>query len=434
MVLRDILRTKTVSVWGLGYLGYTTILKLQNSGFNVLVYDLNDNQLKRFMSGKYPDKERLAYWSHLGYLPKVDFNKIKVAKGPKELFKSSYLHMIAIPDREMLEQLTNIFAQNLKSSRISPLIVFESAFIPGHIESDFVRCLKENGLLCAKDYYLGAIFRTDWSIEAFINQKEKMPIAGYCPKSLEIIRKLFDYLAIPTVELESLKEAEVYINSLNTIQAMVNNFVRQLSLGYPSVNMKKLSKLLFENIKYDDCDLNIGTGGTKMTFALDYLIEGSNNPGALTLLKEFQDINISSVLTYGEYITRHSYKSVVILGLTYKGNQKDLTLSPSIILADYLIKNSVKVYINDPLFTEGEIHKLIKKAKVVDFPDGAFSTDVLVLASDHNEYKYLSQSTLDKIQKKTKLIVDNYGIWLHLSFGKKIKYHQVGDGALNLLK
>jgi len=435
MALKDILKKKTVSVWGLGYLGYTTILKMQNNGFNILAYDPNVDQLNQFVSGKYPGKERLAAWSSLGYMPKLDYSKIKVVGSPSELFKSSNLHMIAIPEKDVTTKLADIFARNLKKQKITLLIIFEWAFIPGHIEKNFVTRLKDAKLTCSRDYYLGAIFRTDWSIEAFINQKDKMPIAGYCSQSSKVLRDFFSYIDIPTIELDSLKSAEVYVNSLNVVQAMVNDFVRQLAIGYPSVNIKKLSNLLFKNIALDDCALNIGTGGTRMTYAIDHLIQGSDNPEELTLLKEFQDINISSVLNCAEYIIRHSYNDVTILGVTYKGNQKDLTLSPAVTLANHLIKNSVKVLLNDPFCSQRELRRLAKGTRTAEFPKDVFSTEVLVLASDHNEYKYLSQGALDAIKnKKTKLIIDNYGIWSNLSFGKRIKYYQVGDGSLNLLK
>lgn len=441
MLLENILKTKSVSVWGLGYLGYTTMLKLQNSGFNVLAYDLNSEQLRLFATGKYPDSEQKAVWSRTGYLPSLNYDKIKIISDIKGMFRNSYLHIITIPESyknmtkdNINSELAEIFSRNLINNDIRPLIIFESAFIPGHIEKYFVEKLKKDKIIVSKDYYLGALFRTDWSIEAFMSKRDKMPIAACCLKSLEAIQELSQCLEIPTVRLNSIKEAEIYVNSINVIQAMVDDFVRQLAFGYPFVNMKRLAGALFKNITFDDCVLNIGTGGTKMTFAIDYLIEGSDNPKKLTLLKEFQDINISSVLSYAEYIIRNAYKSVAILGITYKGNQKDLTLSPSVTLADYLIKNSVKVLLNDPLCPSKEIHKFVKGAEVIEFPEKAFLADVLVLASDHNRYKYLTQSKLDSLQKNVKLIIDNYGAWLHLSFGNKIKYHLVGDGTLNLSK
>ena len=440
-MIKNILKTKTISVWGLGYLGYTTMLKFQNSGFRITAYDATTSQLKEFLSGKYPNTERVAAWSRMGYLPELDQDKLKVTRLPKDLFKTSYLHIITSPEshaysdtHNMTAEIAELFSRNLKSSKIKPLVIFESAFVPGHIEKNFVERLKKKGLRCSKDYYLGTFFRTDWNVESFVGKNGKTPIAAYCQKSLEAMRQLFEYLDIPTIELKSLKESEIYANSINAVQAMVNDFIRQLSLGYPSVNAKRLSELLFKNLTFEDCTLNIGTGGAKMTYAIDNLLKGSQNPGSMTLLKEFQDINVSSVLSYGEYITRHGYKSVAILGVTYKGNQKDLTFSPSITLADYLIKNSIKVFLNDYFCTKNEMNRLTKGAKIIDFPEEAFLKDVLVLASDHNEYKYLSQSTLDKIKNKTKLIIDNYGIWSHLKFGNRVKYHQVGDGSLNLLK
>lgn len=441
MFLQEILKEKTISVWGLGYLGYTTILKLQDSGFNILAYDFNQTKMKDILTGRYPSKEQIVSWSGMGYAPSPNIKRIKIFPSPDELFKNSRVHFIAIPEHYSVDtkefivsKLARAFFPYLKSSNLTPLILFEAAYFPGHIEEHFINFLRSKKITCPEKYYLGVWFRTDWKVESFIGEKQKMPIAAFEQKSQHVLCQLFDYLGIPNILLGDLKEAEIYINSINTIQAMANDFFRQLSFGYPSVDIKKVAKFIFENIKLDDCDLNLGTGGTKMTSAIDYLIKGSDNPGYLTLLKEFQDINISSVLNYAEYIIRKGYRKVTILGLTYKGNQKDLTLSPSITLADYLIKNSVQVYFNDPLFTKDEIFKLVKGVKIAEFPNGIFSTDVLILASDHNEYKYLDQSMLDSMPKKTKLIIDNYGIWSDLHFGDKIKYHQVGTGSLELLK
>lgn len=434
MVIDNILKNKTVSVWGLGYLGYTMMLKLQSSGFNIVVYDLNSSQLKEFASGNYPDKERIASWSRMGYLPRLDLDRIKVAKDPRELFRSSSLHIIAIPEKKLAQRLPEIFAQNLKYSSLAPLIIFETAFVPGYIERYFVKELCKYKIEASKDYFLSALFRSDWGIESFIERKNKMFCAGFCSKSLQAVRGLAQYMEIPLVALNSIKEAEVYINASNVIQAMVNDFMRQLAIGYPCVNMKELSGVLFKNISLDDCVLNIGTGGTRMTFAIDYLMEGSESPQKLTLLREFQDINISSVLNYAEYIIRKGYKSVSILGITYKGNQKDLTLSPAVTLADYLLKNSVKVSLHDPFCSATEIKKLVKGAVVSQYPADVFSAEVLVIASDHNLYKYMTQRDFEAIKKNTRIIIDNYGIWSHLSFGNKIKYHQIGDGRLDLSK
>ncbi|MBN1353828.1 MAG: hypothetical protein JW994_04090 [Candidatus Omnitrophica bacterium] len=443
MTLTNILKSKTASVWGLGYLGYTTMLKLQNSGFNIIAYDTNKHQLRQFLNGQHPNKGQIAIWSQMNYLPKLDQRKIKTVTSPKELFKASHLHIIAIPrfrhrtskDEDITKKLSVIFSKYLKKSKIKPLVIFESAFVPGYIEKYFVKTLEENKIFCSRDYYLGALFRTDWSMERFVNHKDKMPIGGYCGKALDMTKQLFNHLGIQTVKLGNLDEAEIYVNSVNAIQAMASDFIRQLTLGYPSVNMKRLSEVLFRDVTLEDCALNIGTGGEKMTLATDNLIRGSENPGNLTLLKEFQDINISSVLSYGEYIIRHGFKSVAILGITYKGNQKDLTLSPSITLADYLLRNSVKVSLNDPFCTKREIQRLIKGAKITDFPGKAFSAEVLIIASDHTVYKHLSQAALDNIRnKKTRLVIDNYGIWSHLLFDRKTKYHQIGDGRFNLSK
>lgn len=442
MFMKNVLNKKRASVWGTGYLGYTIMLKLQEYGFKIFAYELNRFQRELFRKGNYPAKEQAISWSAMNYLPKLDCAQIKLADDPRELFRDVYLHIIATPEahkniseRNIAGDLAEIFSVNLKKKgAVKPLIVLESAATPGHIEKFFVERLKAEGLNCGRDYYLGVLFRTDWSVEAFLKQEDFMPIAGYCRISLEAMRQLCGYFSLPCVELGTIKEAEIYVNSMHALQSMANDFARQLAVGYPSVNIKRVSKALFKNIRLHSCALDMGSGGVRTTFAIDNLIHGSACPQDLTLLKDFQDINISSVLDYGEYIIRHSYKSVGILGLTYGGNQKDVMFSPSITLADYLISNSVEVLLDDPFCTKNEINKLVKNAKVSDFPEGIFSTEVLVLAAGHRRYRQLSQAVFDRIKKKTKLIIDNYGIWSSLSFGDKVKYHCVGDGTLDLTK
>ncbi|MDD5246472.1 MAG: UDP binding domain-containing protein [Candidatus Omnitrophica bacterium] len=441
MAQENIFLNKTVSVWGLGYLGYTTICKLQNSGFKINAFDLKTPQLEAFRNRNYPDRNQRAVWSISGYLPQPDYERVKIAKTPKEMFAGTLLHIITIPEshknigsENIAARLADLFAKYLKKGGARPLVVFESAFIPGHIENNFVEKLKKANLLPGRDYYLGTMFRTDWSFESFMAGKDRLVISSCDARGLAAVGKLSAYFEMPVVALNSVKEAEIYVNSIAAIQAMAIDFMRQLAIGYPGVDLGKISRSIFRNMNFDDCKLNIGTGGAKMTFAIDYLIEGSANQESLTLLKEFQDINISSVLTYAEYLIRSSYKSVAILGVTYKGNQKDLTLSPSVTMAEYLLKNSLKVILHDPFCSSAELNKYVKGAKVSDFPGSVFDAEVIVVACDHNQYKTLRQNELKRIKKHTKLVIDNYGIWDGLDFGKNIKYHRVGDGTLNLAK
>lgn len=438
-IVQKMLEKKIVSVWGVGYLGYTTILKLQNSGFRVTCFGINSAQLEKFRNHCACTREQEVCWSNRGYVPRIDASKVTVSMNPHNLFEQASIHFIAIPEpsKDMQEtsvaKLAGYFIKNIGKCKTPPLLIFESVFVPGHIEKHFIIPLRKKGFICGKHYFLGAWFRTDWAIESFIDNKEAMPAAGYCSKSSQVLDKVLGYLNIPVFKFSDITDGEIYVNAVNTLQAMVNDFVRQLSLGYPSADMQRIAQAIFMNTNFNECQLNIGTGGTKMTLAIDNLIEGSGNPESLTLLKEFQNLNISSVLAYGEYIMRHGYKSVTILGLTDRGNQKDVMLSPSMTLSDYLIKNSVRVFLHDPLFTKTELQKMVRGSRIVSFPEGAFQNDVLIVASNHDEYKYLSQEKLDAFAIKTKLIIDTDGIWSKLDFGKNTQYVQIGDGTLNLL-
>ncbi len=441
MPLNSLGKFTTVTVWGLGYLGYTSILKLQANGFSVMASDFDKEHLEQFKKGVYPTQSQIASWSRTNYIPKINWASITVTTDYASLFRSSQVHIIAMPESHpvtatqcITSQLAETFSQQVKKSKNAPLIIFLSAYVPGHIEHHFVLPLKAKKLLCGRHYFLGGLFRTDWNVERFINQTRPMPIGGYCPKSLTVLHDFISTLKIPVLILPSLKEAEIYTNTLNALQAIGEDVIRQLAFAYPSQDIRTVSELLFKHISFEDCSLGLGTGGKRMTFAIDYLLKGSAHPKSLALLGEIQNMSISSVLTYAEYLIRHKVGSVTILGLSSIGSQKDITLSPTITLADYLIKNKINVSANDPLYKPEEIRKLLKGVHYVDFPRQSLSGDAVIVASDHALYRSLRQEMISRLFKSVRLVIDTQGIWRQLQFGKKISYHCPGDGTLNLFK
>lgn len=72
-----LLNTKRVSVWGVGYLGYTTILRLQENGFCSVVYDFNEDRLDDLKNNLYPEKEQINSWSKRGKIPAINLEKNK---------------------------------------------------------------------------------------------------------------------------------------------------------------------------------------------------------------------------------------------------------------------------------------------------------------------------------------------------------------------
>ena len=97
--------------------------------------------------------------------------------------------------------------------------------------------------------------------------------------------------------------------------------------------------------------------------------------------------------------------NILILGLAYKKNVDDLRESPSLELIDCLIDKGAVVEYSDPYFAKipyTRKHQITLEAKPLNTKT-LHSTDLVILATDHDDFDY------DLIEKEAKLIVDTRG-------------------------
>lgn len=94
---------------------------------------------------------------------------------------------------------------------------------------------------------------------------------------------------------------------------------------------------------------------------------------------------------------------VLIVGVAYKKDVKDLRESPALEIIEMFIKKGAKVSYYDPLFPYLDIHDI--NLKCAKFTKEIFkSADCVVIVTDHTKVDY------DLIAENSKLIVDTRNI------------------------
>ncbi len=435
MTRDDILKNKTVSIWGFGYLGYFAILKVQELGFRTRVFDFESRRFDAFLKGDYPGPRQRMDWSRHHSIPDLNPDLLELYKEPEGLFETSAVHVISFPIRDKgkakglnLEKLAQLFIKHVKGE---PLILFQSVGIPGQIEEQFCKPLQQADISCS----VGVAFRSDWMWEEYQAQSSLQMIAGNNPQALEHTSMFLDLLKVSHQYLGSIKEAEVYENSRNAIAYTTTALINQLSLGYPDIDFQKIANGLAKDAPVNGFNLKIGAGGYRMPFSVDALMAGSEFPETMSILKEAEAVNFSTVLSYSEYLARHGYRSVMIWGVTNLENQKDLiAISPSLAMAENLNSRGLTVYLNDPQFSSEELKTLMPFCTPAKLEALPADVDALIVMSPHIQYKCLAQECLDEwLHPNIKLIVDNTGIFSYYRF-QHAQYHQVGDGRIQILK
>ena len=430
----NVLRTKEVSVWGIGYLGYTKVLKLQSKGFRVKVFDITNsgfNNKKR--NGSYPDKMMAYRWSKSGSIPSIDFSRFKLAK-IEEMFTSE-VHILAFPvtykggEKRYLDQVSRLFIE-YKNKLDNALIIFQSAGPPGTIEHHFIKLLHKNKVHCS----IATAFRSDWSIEEFLQEQKKRVLSGKDIKSIQKVKFFYDLLDARYNILKTIKEAEIYENARNGLQYITTVFINQLAAAYQGINIRSMTKYLLENIELNESHLCIGAGGYKMPYFIQSILEGSENPSALSLIQEVHKINLSLIITYADAIKKRGINSVAILGLSVKGNQKSIDFSPSVILAEYFSSVGITVYIDDPLYSKKELLEILPRCQVFDILADKVIVGALFIMNDHNKFKYITQKDINELGLDTiPVIIDNVPLFSNYRFGRSTIYHAIGDGRIGIL-
>jgi nucleotide sugar dehydrogenase len=434
-----ILKNKKVAVWGLGYLGYTMILKLQTQGFAVRVYDFDRSRLQMIAEGCYPALEQYLAWSSTGNIPPIDMTKLQIAATEAEMFSDDVqVHIICFPasnpqgrPNENLARISSVFKNNYTENN-RPLVIFQSVSIPGSIAKEFIEPLGD-----AKErFYAGTAFRSDWSIEDFINSRETTYCASNTRAGLEALRFFISLNEIEARPLCTIKEAELLENARNALRYTATSFINQIALAYPDTNVAQIAHEIMPAKFFQDCKPGLGAGGFRMAGAVDNVIKGTEYGHILSILSESQFVNLSTMLCYAEYIKRRKYSNVAILGVSYSGTQKELGLSPSMVIAETLIKTGVKVMMHDPLYSGDEIQKIIRNVNYFDYNTMNFDdVDVILLASSHQTYKQITQEVIDeKIKGKVRLIIDSSNSWSCYRFQGGTAYHRTGDGTIDILK
>jgi len=424
---RRLLARKRVSVWGVGYLGYTMLLRLRSAGFSVDVYDYSRERLEALRNGDYPSAEQMVSWA-ITEVPAFDLSNTVVAEEPGGLFRNN-VHIISFPgkmdDINELEEVAEMFLANREALK-GALVLFQSAETPGDIRRHFIEPLKSGGAECS----FASAFRTDWSFEEFMTERTRQMVAGYDEESLVKARAFLEECGIEYAALSSIEEAELYECARKTLHYTVSSFVNQLAMAYPSTDVRNVTGFLMRHIRLDDITPSVGTMGYKEVNAMEHILEGSGNPAALTVIRDNELTNVSSIMHYAEIIKRRS-SGAAILGICEKEDQKDIRMTPARILAESLVEDGLEVHIHDPYFTPQEIGELLPGAVFDPDIEGVAGIECVVLMTAHRAFRRLTQEDLDRLGvSSARLVIDNPGLWKNFSFSRDTLYHVPGDGKL----
>jgi UDP-N-acetyl-D-glucosamine dehydrogenase len=421
---------------GLGYVGLSGSVHMAKAGVPVIGYDLDKKVVDDLNNGSPKGEEFLSYLGdEVFYLVQEG---LLWATNEWDKVKDHDVFIIAVPSEKDGEPYDDIVKSVVKKilvqpRKVPPTIIIESTLSPG-VGNDLISYAAALDLEAGKDFYLAVCPRKDWFADPQKNVATLPRVVGgvtdaCSQKACDILSRVSKDIHITQHDTAELTKA--LENALLHIPCM---FAHELSLARPDLDVAAALKLAGLHWRLPTYHIGFGTGGRCVPLGTKYLTESAKgrsfrlNIGEEATSRDegFRYI-IANIAEY-EWDRRGEEGIILVLGLGYRQDFKDVGLSPGLKIAQLLSKRDLPVVVHDPLFTPEEVKDQFD-LQMIPFTEIDWSdVKVILLATPHTEY--VSLPATPNIWQEGQYILDAQGIWKwHTSIFDKygVEYHQVGD-------
>lgn len=407
-----------IAVIGLGYVGLPLAIEFAKSGFSVLGIDIDKDRLNHIKRKEsyitdVSDKALRQVLKSSKFSATADFRLLREAEViiicvPTPLKRRYH------PNISYIRQAVKSISKNLK---IGSLIILESTTYPGTTEEVILPLLTKNNLKHNRDFYLCfSPERIDPGNISYPVNKIPKVIGGLSPEATKHATLVYKNIIDKVVPVSSARAAEVTKLLENTFRLVNIALIDELAMMAHKMNIDIWEVIRAASTKpfgFMPFYPGPGVGGHCIPKDPLYLYWKARHHGFKSRFIKLA----SDVISYmPEYITERVINllekngkklnkiKILIIGVTYKKDIKDLRKSPALDIIETLQKKNIQVSYYDPLIPYLKLNHLSLKS--VELNNGVLSRfDCAVIATDHSGIDY------NFILKNSKLIFDTRNIY-----------------------
>ncbi|MBN3038323.1 MAG: nucleotide sugar dehydrogenase [Candidatus Omnitrophica bacterium] len=407
-----------VGIIGLGYVGLPLAVTFAKGGFPTYGFDINKDRLKRVKKGE-------------SYILDVAVKELKQVIGSRKLrvaddfseIKKLDVIIICVPTplKEKSEPDVSYIVsavENIKRfMKKGQLVVLESTTYPGTTEEIILPMLESAGFKEGEDFYLAfSPERVDPSNVKYKTENTPKVIGGISPQSTNISKLLYSKVIKKVVPASSAKVAEMSKLLENTFRIVNIALVNEIMLMCDKLGVDVWEVIDVAKTKpYGFMPFYPGPGVGGHCIPVDpiYLSWKAKGYGFEARFIEWASYINSHMPHYVvERITRalNEYKKplkgskILVVGVAYKKDVKDLRESPALEIIKILQNEQARVSYYDPYLPYLNIDNIdLKNVKFnrVNFSD----TDCVVVVTDHSNVDY------EFILRYSPLIIDTRNVF-----------------------
>jgi len=413
-------KSATIGIFGLGYVGLPLVLCYCDTGFKVIGFDIDATKIEKLEKGqsyiKHISSSKIAESLKQGFEATTDFFRASEVDA-LILCVPTPLNKYREPDLSFVTNTTDMVVPYLRKGQVLSL---ESTTYPGTTEEELLMRAESTGLKVGEDIFLVySPEREDPGNRDFETRTIPKVVGGHTPACLEVGRALYEPAIDQVVPVSSTKAAEM--------TKLLENIHRAVNIG-----LVNEMKIVADRMGIDIHEVIRAASTKPFGFTPYYPGPGLGghcipiDPFYLTWKAREYDINTRFIELAGEVNTdmprwvvskamdalNERGKSlngsrVLVLGIAYKRNVDDMRESPAVELMELLQDKGAMIDYTDPyvpVFPEMREHSF-DLSSIDPTPENIVKYDLLLLATDHTKFDYPA------LQKHAKLIIDARGIY-----------------------
>ena len=412
-----------VCIVGIGRIGLPTALSFAKSGLKTIGVDINENLIKTINSGNFPLKDEPGYDKIFDEVMKNEL--FSVTTKIEDAVSNSNLILLSLPTPMDENNIPDYSALRNVATKLSTLlspnslVIVESTIEPGFIEDEMVSIISNSGRLIVEQNFFIGVCPENANPGEILHDFTSLPrlVGGINSNITKIIQLIYNFVfSVELIEMPNCKTANAVKLTTNVFRDINIAFVNELSLMFEKLGID--TNLVLEAAKkkynFQVHYPGAGVGGPCLPINSYQLLNTAKRIGSnLSIIESSRKIN-ENMPEHVLKLTLNAFEnckksidnsSILILGISYKPNVKDIQLTPAEVIIKKLQKLGVMIHIYDPYFISADVFGIKTEQNLKNI---IHNVDAAIIVTDHKEFKNLDISIFN--QMKSPILIDSRGI------------------------
>ena len=419
-------KTLRVCVIGIGRIGLPTALSFAKSGLQTIGVDINEKLVENINSGKFPLKDEPGYDEIFDSVLKT--KNFSATTQIEDAVPNSDLILLSLPTPMDENNVPDYSALRTVASKLSDilspnsLVIVESTVEPGFIEDEMVSLISKSGRLeIEKSFFIG-VCPENANPGEILHDFTNLPrlVGGINLNITKIIKSIYNFVfSVELVEMPDCKTANVVKLTTNVFRDINIAFISELSLMFEKlgIDTNKVLEAAKKKYNFQVHYPGAGVGGPCLPINSYQLLNTARRTGVkLGIIESARKINekmpdhVIDLISdaFRESNIRLDGSDILIFGVSYKPDVKDIQLTPAEHIIEKLKNLGANVHIYDPYFTSTKIFGIDTLTTIPD--ENILKTmNAAVIVTGHNSFKSFKISNFSLM--KNPILIDTRGIF-----------------------